>query len=138
MSPPGGAQMVLDTTKMIRPKPRAAMPGTNAWASSSAASTLTACTRRQPARSTAARPAWSKSSCGVHQDVAAPMLAEHVRDRRADLVFPAQVHRRVPGLVEGKHGVTRASQFGHDRAADGARPAGDHGNTLAGLPTHHG
>ena len=44
--------MVSDTTKMIRPKPRAAMPGTKAWASSRADSTLTACTRRQIARST--------------------------------------------------------------------------------------
>ena len=62
MSPRGGDQMVSDTTKMIRPNPRAAMPGTNAWASSSADSTFTACTRRQVTRSTAARSARSNAA----------------------------------------------------------------------------
>jgi hypothetical protein len=73
--------MPLIVTTQRRPKPRAAMPGTKAWASSSADSTLTACTRRQTTRSrrarsarssaaaawtsTSQRPAWSSTRCAA-------------------------------------------------------------------------
>jgi hypothetical protein len=75
MSPAGGAQTVSETTKMIRPKPRAAMPGTNAWASSSTDSTLTACTRRHVARSTLARSARSNAAAACTRTSHRPCLA---------------------------------------------------------------
>jgi len=73
----------------------------------------------------------------MHQHVAPPVLAEHRVGRGPDLVFPRQVHRRVAGLVQAQHGMARGGQRRHDRAADGARAAGDHRDP-APAPLSHG
>jgi hypothetical protein len=58
----GGSQIVSKTTNTIRPKPRSAMPGASAWASHTAASTLTAWTRRHVDGSRSGRAARSNAA----------------------------------------------------------------------------
>jgi hypothetical protein len=72
----------------IRPHPRCAKPGVNAWASHSGDSTLTAWTRLHVAASMSAESQRVKGCRGVNQHVAAaapPRVdASSVRSRRCD------------------------------------------------------
>ena len=68
----------------------------------------------------------------VHEDVTAPVRAEHLRRGLADLVRARQVDRRVGGLVKADGAMPGGGQRRHDRTADRARSAGDHGHPLAG------